>query len=138
VIENLIYPLPGEELTAQQRQDLIVEAAAMIAETGADLVKLEFPGSAEGCRRVSEVVGGPWAVLSAGVGFDEFQNVLRVACDSGGASGFIAGRSIWKEAVGLDGPARQEFLDTVARPRLETCLQTVAGRARPWTEAVVS
>jgi tagatose-1,6-bisphosphate aldolase len=137
VIENLIYPLPDEQLTAQQREDLIVEAAAMLAETGADLVKLEYPGSPQGCRRVAEVAGGPWAVLSAGVGFDEFQNVLRVSCDEGGASGFIAGRSIWKEAVGLDGAARQEFLDTVARPRLETCLQTVAGRARPWTEAVV-
>lgn len=137
VIENLIYPLPGEQLTAQQREDLIVEAAAMLAETHADLVKLEFPGSAQGCRRVAEVVGGPWAVLSAGVGFEEFQNVLRVSCDEGGASGFIAGRSLWKEAVGLDGPERKEFLDTVARPRLETCLQTVAGRARPWSEAVV-
>jgi tagatose-1,6-bisphosphate aldolase len=137
VIENLIYPLPGEQLTAQRREDLIVEAAAMLAETGADLVKLEYPGSPEGCRRVAEVVRGPWAVLSAGVGFDEFQNVLRVSCDEGGASGFIAGRSIWKEAVGIDGAARQEFLDTVARPRLETCIQTVSGRARPWTDAVV-
>lgn len=138
VIENLIYPLPGEQLSAAQREDLIVEAAAMIAETGADLVKLEYPGSAKGARRVAEAVGGPWAVLSAGVGFEEFQNVLRVSCDEGGASGFIAGRSIWKEAVGLDGPDRQTFLDTVARPRLETCLQTVAGRARPWTDALVT
>jgi tagatose-1,6-bisphosphate aldolase len=136
VVENLIYALPGEQLTAQQREDLIVEAAVQIADTGVDLVKIEYPGSAKGCRRVAETVNAPWAVLSAGVGFDEFQNVLRVSCDEGGASGFIAGRSIWKEAIGLDGPARQEFLDTVARQRLQTCLDTVAGRARPWTEAV--
>lgn len=138
VIENLIYALPGEQLSAEQREDLIVEAAALLGETGADLIKLEYPGSAKGARRVAEAVKGPWAVLSAGVGFEEFQNVLRVSCDEGGASGFIAGRSIWKEAVGLDGVARQEFLDTVARPRFETCLQTVAGRARPWTDAVVT
>jgi sulfofructosephosphate aldolase len=136
VIENLVYPLPGEELTAQRREDLIVEAAALIAATGTDLVKLEYPGSARGCRRIAEVVRQPWAVLSAGVGFDEFQRMLRDACDEGGASGFIAGRSIWKEAVGLDGATRAEFLDTVARPRLEACLTAVAGRARPWTEAV--
>jgi tagatose-1,6-bisphosphate aldolase len=136
VVENLIYALPGEELTAQQREDLIVEAAVQIADTGVDLVKIEYPGSARGCRRVAETVKAPWAVLSAGVGFDEFQNVLRVSCDEGGASGFIAGRSIWKEAIGLDGQARQEFLDTVARQRLQTCLDTVAGRARPFTEAV--
>ncbi|MDX6315035.1 MAG: hypothetical protein QOF44_4499 [Streptomyces sp.] len=136
VIENLIYPLPGEELTDRQREDLIVEAAALIAGTGADLVKLEYPGSVRGCRRIAEAVRQPWAVLSAGVGFEEFQRVLCEACEEGGASGFIAGRSIWKEAVGLDGPARAEFLDTVARPRLEACLTAVAGRARPWTEAV--
>jgi tagatose-1,6-bisphosphate aldolase len=136
VIENLIYPLPGEEpWSAEKRGDLVVEAAEMLAETGADLVKLEYPGSPEACRRVADVVRGPWAVLSAGVGFDEFQDVLRIACDEGGASGFIAGRSIWKEVVGLEGPARQEFLDDVARPRLAACIETVAGRAQPWTAA---
>jgi tagatose-1,6-bisphosphate aldolase len=81
-------------------------------------------------------VNGPWAVLSAGVAFEEFQNVLRISCDEGGTSGFIAGRSIWKEAIALDGPARAEFLDTVARPRLDACLAAVNGRARPWREAV--
>ena len=137
VIENLIYPLPDEQpWSAAERADLIVEAARMLAETGADLVKLEYPGSAQACRRLAGVVRGPWAVLSAGVPFEEFQGVLRIACEEGGASGFIAGRSIWKEAVGLEGPARNEFLETVARPRLATCIDTVAGRARPWTEAV--
>jgi tagatose-1,6-bisphosphate aldolase len=138
VIENLIYPLAEEQLTAQQREDLIVEATVQIAELQPDLIKIEYPGSAKGCRRIRETVNGPWAVLSAGVGFEEFQNVLRISCDEGGASGFIAGRSIWKEAVALDGAERQEFLDTVARPRLEKCLETVAGRARPWTEAAVT
>ncbi|MEU6538413.1 hypothetical protein [Streptomyces sp. NPDC047000] len=137
VIENLIYPLPGEApLRSAEREDLIVEAARLLADTGADLVKLEYPGSARGCRRIAEVVRQPWAVLSAGVGFDEFQRVLHESCEDGGASGFIAGRSIWKEAIGLEGRERADFLDNVARPRLETLLSAVAGRARPWTEAV--
>jgi tagatose-1,6-bisphosphate aldolase len=137
VIENLIYSLPGEEpLTPAQREDLIVESARLLTETGADLLKLEYPGSAKGCRRIAETVRGPWAVLSAGVPFAEFQEVIRVACDEGGVSGFIAGRSIWKEAVGLEGPARTEFLDTVAKPRLAELVAAVNGRARPWTEAV--
>jgi tagatose-1,6-bisphosphate aldolase len=137
VIENLIYELPGEQpLSPARREDLIVEAAAMIAETGADLVKLEYPGSAAGCRRIAGVLRQPWAVLSAGADFDTFQRVLREACDEGGASGFIAGRSLWKEAVGLTGAERSEFLSTVAVRRLETCLSTVAGRARPWYEVV--
>jgi tagatose-1,6-bisphosphate aldolase len=136
VIENLVYALPGEEpWSAQQRGDLVVEAAEMLAETGADLLKLEYPGSPGACRRVSEVVRGPWAVLSAGVGFDEFQNVLRIACDEGGASGFIAGRSVWREAVALDGPARADFLSTVARPRLAELTAVAAAHARPWAGA---
>jgi tagatose-1,6-bisphosphate aldolase len=137
VVENLIYQLPGEEpLTPQQREDLIVEAARKIDEIGPDLLKLEYPGSPKGCRRIASTVHGPWAVLSAGVAFEEFQDVLRISCDEGGASGFIAGRSVWKEAVGLDGTERQVFLDTVARPRLDACLAAVSGRARPWREAV--
>lgn len=137
VIENLIYKLPGEdELTPAQREDQIVESARLLNETGADLLKLEYPGSAKGCRRIAEVVDRPWAVLSAGVPFADFQHVLRVACDEGGVSGFIAGRSIWKESVGLTGPARTEFLDTVAKPRLAELVAAVNGRARPWKEAV--
>jgi tagatose-1,6-bisphosphate aldolase len=75
-------------------------------------------------------------VLSAGVAFEEFSRVLRVACDDGGASGFIAGRSIWKESVGLTGRARTEFLNTVATERLAELVAAVDGRARPWKEAV--
>ena len=136
VIENLVYPLPGEPpMSAGQREDLIVEAARMLTETGPDLLKLEYPGSPAGARRVADVVRGPWAVLSAGVPFDQFEEALRISCDDGGASGFIAGRSVWKEAIGLDGPARHEFLETVARPRLETLVASVDGRARPWRQA---
>jgi len=139
VVENVIYRLPGEdELTPAHREDVIVESARLLAEIGPDLLKLEYPGSAKGCRRIADVVGGPWAVLSAGVAFEEFSRVLRVACDDGGASGFIAGRSIWKESVGLTGPARTEFLNTVATRRLAELVAAVDGRARPWKEAVTA
>jgi tagatose-1,6-bisphosphate aldolase len=137
VVENLIYRLPGEEpLTPAHREDVIVECARLLAEIGPDLLKLEYPGSPKGCRRIAEVTGCPWAVLSAGVDFAEFEHVLRVACDDGGASGFIAGRALWKEAVGLDGPALAEFLTGTARPRLDACVAAVTGRARPWREAL--
>jgi tagatose-1,6-bisphosphate aldolase len=136
-VENLIYQLPGEETwTEQQREDLIVEAARMLDELRPDLLKLEYPRTPKGCRRLAETLHVPWAVLSAGVAFEEFQDVLRISCDEGGASGFIAGRAIWKEAIGLNGREREKFLDTAARPRLDDCLAAVAGRARPWREAV--
>lgn len=139
VIENLVYQLPGEDdFSPAQREDQIVESARLLNETGCDLLKLEYPGSAKGCRRIADVIDRPWAVLSAGVPFADFQDVVRIACDEGGVSGFIAGRSIWKEAIGLTGQARAEFLDTVARPRLAELVAAVNGRARPWQEAVTS
>jgi tagatose-1,6-bisphosphate aldolase len=135
VIENLVYPLPGEDLAGRRREDAIVEAARALDEVGADLLKLEYPGSPQGCRRLAAVLDRPWAVLSAGVPFDRFTEVLQVAFDEGGASGFIAGRSVWREALPLAGQRRREFLDTVARGRLETLVAVAAGRARPWPDA---
>ncbi len=132
VLENLVYPLPGTELKGRQRADAIIESARVLTELDVDLLKLEYPGSPAACRRLASVVSKPWAVLSAGVPFEEFQDVLRISFDEGGAAGFIAGRSVWREAVELDGAARSAFLNDVARPRLEA-LVTVADRhARAW------
>jgi tagatose-1,6-bisphosphate aldolase len=135
VIENLVYPLPGEDLSGKRREDAIIEAARALNELDIDLLKLEYPGSPEGCRRLASVLDRPWAVLSAGVPFDDFTEVLKVAFDEGGASGFIAGRSVWRESLALSGSARQEFLETVARPRLDAVREVAAERARPWWQA---
>ncbi|WP_196073326.1 DUF2090 domain-containing protein [Nakamurella alba] len=139
VVENLIFPLAGEEPpTAQQRADRIIEAAVMLDELRPDLIKLEYPGDAASCRKLADSLHSPWAVLSAGVGFDQFAEALRVSCDEGGTSGFIAGRSIWKEAVGMSRPERQEFLGNEGRRRLDNLVKVIDGRARPYTEVVTT
>jgi tagatose-1,6-bisphosphate aldolase len=135
VIENLVYPLPGEDLRGKARENAIIESARALNELDIDLLKLEYPGSPEGCRRLASVLDRPWAVLSAGVPFEEFTEVLEIAFGEGGASGFIAGRSVWREVLPLTGGARQEFLETVARPRLDALVRVAAGKAVPWTEA---
>lgn len=133
VIENLIYAPRGvDTLSPQQREEAIVTAAELLTATEPDLLKLEYPGSAAGCRRLAEVLTVPWAVLSAGVDFDVFNDVIQVSCDEGGASGFIAGRSIWKEAVGMNPAEREVFLREVARPRLAKLREAIYGRATPW------
>jgi len=66
----------------------------------------------------------PWALLSAGVDHDTFVAQLREAL-AGGASGFIAGRSIWKECVVMDAGARRSFLAGDARRRLSELLALV-------------
>jgi tagatose-1,6-bisphosphate aldolase len=135
VIENLVYALPGQELAGRARGDAIIEAARALNDLDIDLLKLEYPGSPEGCRRLAAILDRPWAVLSAGVPFEEFSHVMRTAFDDGGASGFIAGRSVWREAVALDGVDRKQFLENVARPRLEELTAVAARYARPWQTA---
>lgn len=136
VIENLVYTLPGEDkLSGDRKADAIVASAQVLTDLGMDLLKLEYPGSPAACRRLAEVLTVPWAVLSAGVDFDEFTDVLRISCDEGGASGFIAGRALWKESIGMTEAERSVFFTEVSVPRLEACRQAIAGRARPWTEA---
>jgi tagatose-1,6-bisphosphate aldolase len=73
---------------------------------------------------VTDAIDVPWAVLSAGVDHEAFCEQLRAAMD-GGADGFIAGRSLWKEAVGRPAAERRRFLDEVARRRMEDLLTIV-------------
>jgi tagatose-1,6-bisphosphate aldolase len=137
VVETLLYSLPGEEpLNARRRAELIAESARILTETGPDLLKLEYPSDALGCRAVADAITVPWAVLSAGMPLDAFLDAVRTACDEGGASGFIAGRVYWKEAVAMMGDERKHFLETTGRDRLEQSLRVMEGRARPWTDVV--
>ncbi len=133
VVETLLYSLPGEEpLSVKRRGELIAESARVLTETNPDLLKLEYPGDAAGCRAVAEAVTVPWALLSAGMPFTQFLDAVATACDDGGACGFIAGRVYWKEAVALSGAARREFLTSTARARLEQSVKLLGEHAQPW------
>ena len=120
VMELMTYPLDDEtpEQFAALKEDLVVNGAVFLQECGSKVLKLEYPGSASACRRVTGAIQVPWAVLSAGVDHAAFCAQLRDSMD-GGADGFIAGRSLWKEAVGRPAQERRAFLDGVARRRLE-------------------
>jgi tagatose 1,6-diphosphate aldolase len=129
VMELMTYRLDEEspEEFAARKEDLVVEGAVLLEECGSKVLKLEYPGSAAACRRVTDALSVPWAVLSAGVDHDAFCDQLRDAMD-GGADGFIAGRSLWKESVGLPPAERRRFLDGDARRRMEEML-TIVGAA---------
>lgn len=132
VIGNLVYATPDTELRGAERVAAIIESARVLNDLDIDLLILEYPGSPEACSRLASVLKRPWAVLSAGVPFDQFKHAVRIAFDEGGAAGFIAGRSVWREAVELDGGARQQFLTDVAKPRLERLTAVADQYARPW------
>jgi sulfofructosephosphate aldolase len=126
VVEGLVFPLPEEpdERYRRLRPGLIRDCAVLLAECGAKYLKLEYPGSEPACRAISDAIDVPWALLSAGVDHTTFVGQLRTA-RAAGASGFIAGRSIWKEAVGLPAADRDAFLTGEGRRRLEELLEVL-------------
>jgi tagatose 1,6-diphosphate aldolase len=126
VVEGLVFPLPGEpdERYRRLRPDLIRDGAVLLEECGAKYLKLEYPGSEAGCAAISDAISVPWALLSAGVDHPTFIGQLRAA-RAAGASGFIAGRSIWKDAVGLPAAERDAFLAGEGRRRLDELLEVL-------------
>jgi tagatose 1,6-diphosphate aldolase/sulfofructosephosphate aldolase len=132
VIEPLVSLLPADDAAAGHR--LVIRSAELLAELRPDLLKLEWPGDAAGCAEVTKVCGSvPWTLLSAGVAYDAFVERTLVALDAG-ASGYIAGRAFWGEAVALTGAERRAFLYDVAAKRMTDLNAAIGGHGRPWRE----
>lgn len=113
-VPALIEPVPTDITSPEERAAVIVAAAQRLAPMGPMLLKLPYPGKGW-CEAVNEACGErPWALLSWGVGFDEYSEQLQEAC-AAGCSGFTAGRALWREALPPDG--RAEFLSSVLLER---------------------
>jgi tagatose 1,6-diphosphate aldolase len=123
VIEAMTYRLDDEspETFAARRGELVRDSAVLLEACGAKLLKLEYPGDLARCEAVSAAISTPWAVLSAGVDHQAFCGQLVDSLE-GGAAGFIAGRSLWKESVGMPAAERRAFLDGTVRVRFEELL----------------
>lgn len=108
----------------------IVNAVSMFLDQGIrpHVFKLEYPEEAEYCRTITNSLGDtPWILLTRGIEFESFKRNLQVAVENG-ASGFLAGRSIWQEAVRLNGEERKKFLKTVAVKRFQEICQIVLNK----------
>ncbi|MEW9807647.1 tagatose-bisphosphate aldolase [Mesorhizobium sp. ZMM04-5] len=129
VTEFLTYRLEGESAEDYQAKipELIQGGTKICLDLGAKVLKLPYPGSAESCAAVTRLAGDvPWAVLSAGVDHATFLGQVETAMAEG-ASGVIAGRSLWKDCISLDRAVTRERLETVAVPRLRE-LQAIIAR----------
>jgi len=108
----------------------VLAAARELGSAGADLYKAEVPLHADGddaaierrCAELTSVIASPWVVLSSGVPPERFPRAVALAC-RGGASGFLAGRAVWRGVIGHPDPARA--LRTVAAPTLRRLADTV-------------
>ena len=147
LVEPVVYstqpgvPKQSAEFAAQ-RPALVIETARRIGALGADVLKVEFPHDArfnddegawvDGCAALNEAAPVPWALLSAGVDYQTFKRQVRVVCQAG-ASGFVAGRAIWKEALTMAGEERETFLRSSAADRMAELSELVEAYGRPWT-----
>jgi tagatose 1,6-diphosphate aldolase len=136
-------PLFAEPLgvwrSPDERRQVTVAAARRFGDLGVAVLKLEFPIDVavvddeatwfEACSELDAASPVPWTVLSGGEPFERFHAMVRVACDAG-ASGFVAGRALWRECV-AGGFVDASAVEQAAR-RLEQLIALVDDRARPW------
>ncbi len=90
---------------------VVYESVKMFLDYGIkpDVFKLEYPGSVEECKKISELLRPhniPWILLTRGVEFEEFCKQLEVA-SLNGCVGFLAGRSVWQEATTITDPTEK-------------------------------
>lgn len=123
-------PRDGSPWTPEDWNAGVLAAARELGGLGADLYKAEVPRHGEGdaavvrrdCATLTDTIDGPWVVLSTGVPHDLFPRAVRMACEEG-ASGFLAGRAVWRTVVGApDVPAA---LAEQAVPRLRELTEIV-------------
>jgi tagatose-1,6-bisphosphate aldolase len=131
VVEPIWYALEGEDpksrVWRERRIEGIIESAREADGLGVDMLKVEFPGFVEddagksqaydACRTLDANVHTPWVILSAGVGYETFKTQVEIACRAG-ASGFLAGRSIWRDAASTSDPAERENAGKAAAKRI--------------------
>jgi tagatose 1,6-diphosphate aldolase len=130
----------GEKLTGEARRRVVVETARRLTDLGPHVLKAEFPYDAgvtdrsawaDACAELEAASRVPWSILSGGVDAATFEAQVRIACEAG-ASGVVAGRSVWAEAATLPPAERDVFLATEARARLAALAAIVDASARPW------
>src|SRR5207244_1495199 len=143
VCEPMSYPVDeSDEVFAHHKADTVIRTAEALSPLGIDVLKAEFPGDPKvttnpdelrkNCERLSRATKVPWVVLSAGADFTVFRGLVEVACH-GGASGFLAGRAIWKDAFREKTLAAQmEYVRTQGVRNFQALADLAHRYARPW------
>jgi sulfofructosephosphate aldolase len=126
LVEGVVRPATPED-DSWDRESEIVEAARQLGACGPDLYEGEVPygGRAPAdriaavAREVTAALPVPWVVLSQGVDLADLPAAVEAAC-AGGASGFLAGRAIWTDAIAelTDADGFADALEAVSVPRL--------------------
>ncbi len=130
VVSLLEVKVRAPTTSAYARTVALVKAAERLAPCQPDVYKTEVPFFGDGseraiievCEQITQALPCPWVVLSSGVPVDRFAQAVALSC-RGGASGFLAGRGVWSEAVQSTGYRRS--LESTAVPRLQRLVEVV-------------
>jgi len=145
VLEPVAYALEGQSKDdfAREKPSIVVQTARDLSGM-CDLYKAEFPADMsyekdedalrKHCHDLDGASVVPWVILSAGADIAPFSRMVEIACQNG-ASGFLAGRAIWKNYVAIADPAkRRAELERHAVPNLGIVTNIAWRDALPWTE----
>lgn len=147
---------------ARKKPEYVIDAATTYSAPHfrVDVLKLDFPGDlkcveefqppraswgcgtvaygraevADFCRRLDRAARTPWVILSAGVELDEFIQCIELA-NAAGASGYLCGRTVWKEVLDEfpDERRMRRYMEEDGRRRF-AAIQRANHAARPWHE----
>jgi tagatose 1,6-diphosphate aldolase len=147
-LEPVLHSLtPSMKMETRARIRSAVEMARLMADTGADVLKLEFPVDSvvdqdpylweDAAGMLNRACGSvPWVLLSGGVDGSVFARQTEIAC-AAGCSGVMVGRALWNAAVkaGAGGAdSRLNILQNRARRDLGQLADIVRAHAAPFWE----
>ena len=139
VVEVIVRNPNDSHIGNWNREEELLEAAQALGSTKPDLYKTEVPfyGDAHPSEiqghseSMSAVLPCPWVVLSSGVNPEKFPVAVQAAC-KGGASGFLAGRGIWQDAIRANPDEYRERLLSISVNRLLKLVEIVDESAKSW------
>jgi tagatose 1,6-diphosphate aldolase len=146
LVEPVSYPVEEVGVSAPKfagmKPKLVIETARQITALPIDVLKAEFPADMDFeqddkkllqlCQELDQASRLPWVLLSAGADFETFKKQVEIACKAG-ASGFLAGRALWREGVQIRSrEERMNFFKSTAAPRLKELAEMVNRYGKPW------
>lgn len=123
-IEFVSYEIVSKQVS---RSELVLKSVEYFIKASVvpDVWKLEYPGDAETCKKINDLVSPvPWILLTRGAKYNVFKKQLEEAV-AGGAVGFLAGRALWQEAMKMSGQEQDKFLNQVLIKRFQEISEIV-------------
>jgi tagatose-1,6-bisphosphate aldolase len=147
-LEPLPYRLDGRgsidtpEFAAIRRR-VVVDTVKRLAPLKPDVLKVAFPVATmyetdraawvDACAELDEATPMPWVLLSGGDPYELFRDQVRIACEAG-ASGFLAGRALWRDYVAAPAAQRSDIIEETVRPRFRELSVIATEHGTDWAQ----